>query len=77
MNVVGPILISIAIMLNLWTVLVFFVFPYTDIVTVNYKKTEETGMIVHYILAGIYFVLLFMTVWSYLQARFSEPGYVP
>ena len=34
-------------------------------------------MWVHYILAIVYFILLIMTVWSYLAARFCEPGYVP
>ena len=77
MNTIGPILISISILLNLWTVLVYFIFPYSDLITINYKQVDEVSMIAHYFLAGIYFILLFMTVWSYLAARWSEPGYVP
>ena len=57
--------------------MVYFIFPYSDLVYVNYKHENEASQVVHYILAGIYFLLLIMTVWSYLTARCSEPGYVP
>lgn len=77
MNVIGPTLTTVSILLNIWTVLVYFVFPYTDYLIVNYKVENKGSMVVHYILAAIYFILLFMTIWSYLAARFSEPGYVP
>ena len=77
MNVVGPILVSVSIILNVWTVLVYFVFPYTDLIIVNYQVAHEKSMVAHYILAAIYFLLLLMTIWSYLAARCSEPGYVP
>ena len=36
MNVIGPVLIAVSILLNIWTVLVYFVFPYTDYLIVNY-----------------------------------------
>ena len=34
-------------------------------------------MWVHYCLAIVYFILLFMTIWSYMAARCCEPGFGP
>ena len=73
----GPVLVSLSILLNFWTVMVYFVFPYTNLIIVNYERVNKPSMWAHYILAIIYFILLFMTVWSYLAARCTEPGYVP
>ena len=77
MNTIGPLLVVVSILLNIWTVLIYFVFPYTDWIFLNYQRVRVTDIGWHYALAAIYFILLFMTVWSYLAARYFEPGFMP
>ena len=36
MNFFGPLLVALSILLNFWTVMVYFVFPYTNFIIVNY-----------------------------------------
>ena len=39
--------------------------------------TPITSMSIHYTFFSIYFVLLMLTVWSYLAAKCADPGFVP
>ena len=76
MNCIGPCIVILCLMLNMWTVLLFFVFPYTDALTLNFQLQNE-GFWLHYSAFAIYFVLLVLTIWSFLAAACLDPGTVP
>ena len=77
MNCIGPTLVIVAVILNVWMIMFFFVLTESDFGFVFYEHPWSESFPLHVTLAVIYFVLVFMTVWSYLTARCSEPGYVP
>ena len=79
MNTIGPMLVLLSMLLNIWTVMTYFLFPYTSWIFMDYKEVHSNNIGIgwHYTLAAIYFILLFMTVWSYLAAKCFEPGFVP
>ena len=77
MNVVGPILILLSFSLNIYTMLIYFVFPYTSVLIMNYKHDHSLNMALHYCLFGIYTILMALTIWSYLAASCADPGFVP
>ena len=77
MNTIGPILVLMVLMFNLYAVLYFYVFPYTDLVKWDEDHVSQRSRIVHYILFCLYLVLLFMTIWSFIMASCTDPGYVP
>ena len=56
----------------------YFVFPNTDLVKWEFKvKDKKKGIWVHYSLFVIYLLLLFLTIWSFLAAACTNPGYIP
>ena len=63
--------------LNFYTVLVYFIFPFTDFVINNYTHDKPKSSAAHFTLAFVYFIFLFLTFWSYMAARCADPGYVP
>ena len=76
MNRIGPIIILVSFLMNIYTMLVYFVFPYVD--WINFKDDlNPNSKVVHLSLTAFYLFLLCMTFWSYLNARCSDPGYVP
>ena len=77
MNCIGPTLVILSVCLNMWMVMFFFVLTETDFGFVFYKHPWSESFPLHVSLAVIYFVLVFMTVWSYLTAKCTEPGFVP
>ena len=78
MNCVGPILVTLGFIFNLYTVLIYFVFPNTDLIKWEFKvRDKKEGIWVHYSLFLIYLVLLLLTIWSFLAAACTDPGYLP
>ena len=77
MNKIGPVLICACLIFNLYAVLYFYVFPFTDILDWDADIAHEGPMAVHYTLFGIYFALFCMTIWSFIMASCTDPGYVP
>lgn len=76
-NKIGPFLITFSLTCNLYTVLIYFVFPYTSVLNIDFKLEEsDDGIILHYALFGVYMVLFVLTLWSFLAASCSDPGYV-
>ena len=58
--------------------LIYFVFPNTDLIKWEFKvRDKKEGTWAHYSLFIIYLILLFLTIWSFLAAACTEPGYVP
>ena len=76
-NRINPLIIFLSFMLNLWTLLIYCIFPYTPILNTQTFKFDSQGMMAHYILFGTYFVLFTMSLWSFMVASFSNPGYIP
>ena len=79
-NTFGRIAICLSFFLNLWTVLIYFLFPYADQKDViwgfNYlDKTDRP--ITHYCFLLVYLILYVLTVWSFIEASCRDPGYVP
>ena len=77
MNTIGPILVCMVLFFNLYAVLYFYVFPYTDLMKWDEDHVSAKSRIVHYCFFSLYLVLLFMTFWSFLSASCTDPGYVP
>ena len=78
MNRVGPLLVTLGFIFNLYTVLIYFVFPYTNLTKGEFKVRDRQGGIwVHYSLFLVYLILLFLTIWSFLAAACTDPGYLP
>ena len=77
MNRIGPVLILACLIFNLYAVLYFYVFPFTDILDWDADIVFEGSMAVHYSVFGLYFLLFCMTVWSFIMASCTDPGYVP
>ena len=40
-NIINPIVISISFLLNAWTLLIYFIFPYTDILNRETFKIKK------------------------------------
>ena len=76
MNRIGPCLIIFSLLLNAYTVLLFFVFPFTDLGAIDWKDTIREPNWLHYSLFGIYSLLLVLTLWSFITASLSNPGYI-
>ena len=76
MNCIGPCIVIFCLMLNMWTVLLFYVFPYTDLLNLDFKL-ENGGVWLHYSVFAAYVVLLTLTIWAFVAAACSDPGTIP
>ena len=77
MNICGPISVTIVLVFNVYAVMYFYVFPYTDILDWDADIVTENSKIIHYTLFACYVILLLMTIWSFITASCTDPGYVP
>ena len=77
MNTIGPTLVTIVLIFNVYAVMYFYVFPYTDILNWDADIVKDESKIIHYTLFAFYVILLLMTVWSFVTASCTDPGYVP
>ena len=65
MNTIGPVLVYICLLFNLYAVIYFYAFPLRSLLD------SDMAFIL------IYFLLFFMTLWSFIAASCTDPGYVP
>ena len=77
MNWIGPCIVIFCLLLNMWTVAIFFVFPFTDFIDSKLQISSNGGSSIHYVLFSIYLVLLILTIWSFISASCLDPGTVP
>ena len=77
MNTFGPILVCMVLIFNLYAVMYFYVFPYTDLLEWDADIVNQTSLTIHYIFFSLYLVLFLMTIWSFVVASCTDPGYVP
>ena len=77
MNTIGPMLVFMVLIFNLYAVLYFYVFPYTDLLKWDEDHVNQRSRIIHISFFCLYLVLLFVTIWSFLMASCTDPGYVP
>ena len=78
MNCIGPSVIIFCFVLNLWTVLIFYVFPFTSVFNFDLDVIDQTdGLQIHYIVFAFYVLLLTLTMWSFIAAACLDPGKVP
>ena len=76
MNVVGPILIWFSFAFNIYTVLIYFVLPYTKFA--DYERVpSDVDKVIHFVLFALYSVLILMTMWSFMAVKCTDPGFVP
>ena len=66
MNRIGPLLVCLCLIFNLYAVMYFYVFPYTDLLNWDADIVAQDSMVIHYTFFGLYLVLLAMTVWSFI-----------
>ena len=58
--------------------LIYFVFPNTNLIKWEFKvRDRKEGIWVHYSLFLIYLILLLLTIWSFVAAACTDPGYLP
>ena len=76
MNWVGPTLLTVSLILQFYSMLIFYVFPFTDILGINWDKDFNEPSPLHIALFIIYFILFFLAVWSLIVAGCSDPGFV-
>ena len=77
MNKIGPVLVGTCLFFNLYAVMYFYMFPYTDVLDWDLDEPTRDSMVIHYIFFGLYCVLLLMAIWSFITASCTDPGYVP
>ena len=76
-NTINPVVIFLGYGLNLWTVLVFYVFPYTDALREVTFTVDLDNDAFHYSFFAVYLVFWLMALWSFIAAVFSDPGRIP
>ena len=77
-NTVGFAAMCLAFVLNFFTVLIYFFFPYTDWLNVDITYIDkDDNALYHYILLSIYLIFFVLTIWSFFAASCSDPGFVP
>ena len=77
MNTVGPVLVIMCLLFNLWSICFFYVFPFTDVIYFDLNITKRDALVTHYTFFSVYVLFLFMTIWSFIVASCTDPGYVP
>ena len=65
MNTIGPILVYICLLFNLYAVIYFYAFPLRSLLDSDI------------IFLSLYLLLFTMTMWSFISASCTDPGYVP
>ena len=65
MNSIGPVLVYICLLFNLYAVIYFYVFPLNGLL-----DSDD-------VFISIYLLLFIMTIWSFIAASCTDPGYVP
>ena len=69
-------MLIVSLILQFYSMLIFYVFPFTDIFGINWDSDFNEPSPLHIVLFIIYFILFFLSIWSLIVAGCSDPGFV-
>ena len=70
-------MVCACLLFNLYALLFFYVFPFTDLLQWDADPVKPESLRVHYIFFSIYVLFFIMTIWSFISASCTDPGFVP